>query len=514
MKAGFLGRALEIAKLARLGHKLRRATEESVLQNARIHLVERMGKLRGLPQKMGQILSMSADEEVANDFRPLTDAAQALPTETILAVLEDAWGFPPRTVIEDLEPEGHAASLGQVHRARLRDGDEVAIKVRYPGIREAIKTDLKLLGWLSTPVGGLKRGFKIDDYRQVILEDLEAELDYRQEAHRQRRYAQLAKALDFLVVPALYTSLCRENVLVTKWEDGLTIEEICQSWTEKQKRETATLLLRHFTEMLFGQELLHADPHPGNYRFRRDGARVQVVLYDFGCVYESKDNQSLYLLKLIAACAAGGGEDPYRLLLALGFDETYLEPVHAKLPALCQVLFEPFVRDYPFVPQEWNRSEKVADILGEHRWNFRLAAPANLIFLMRAFSGLDYYVRKLDARVIWKRSLEVVLRRREADLARLPPLPEAKGLPAPFSDMAKHLCVLVERDGKTIGRFSFPWYCVDTLRDLMDDDVLEKIERRGIRLDTICRQARANGYKPVTLFTLEDEGKRLSVWLE
>ena len=139
--------------MALRARQAKHGTNETIRENARIHLAQRMGKLRGLPQKIGQILSMSEETEGASAFQPLTDNAQPLPFTEIEPVLEKAWGAPLDSVVQTIDRNGLAASLGQVHRAVLRDGREVAVKVRYAGIAQAVMNDLKVLGWLSAPVG-------------------------------------------------------------------------------------------------------------------------------------------------------------------------------------------------------------------------------------------------------------------------------------------------------------------------------------------------------------------------
>ena len=120
-----LRRSIGYVDLARHARKLRKSTDEAVRGRARTHLAARMGKLRGLPQKIGQILSMSSDAEAAEVFAPLTGDAEPLPFDEIQPLLEQAWGTPLERVVRSIEPHGLAASLGQVHRAVLHDGRSV-----------------------------------------------------------------------------------------------------------------------------------------------------------------------------------------------------------------------------------------------------------------------------------------------------------------------------------------------------------------------------------------------------
>ena len=217
------------AGLARDAYKLNRSDDQQVRRQVRRHLIQRMGKLRGLPQKLGQLLSVSHnDEEAAEDYALLQEKAEPLPLEIISPILEKAWGKPLENVLAEIDPIGLAASLGQVHRARTLEGADVAIKVQYPDIREKVVADLSMLGWLSLPIGNLHRGFDLTQYRQVILEDIDRELDYKQEARSQQDFCRWADESSFLIVPQVISSLICENVLVTQLEDGDTWNE-CRS---------------------------------------------------------------------------------------------------------------------------------------------------------------------------------------------------------------------------------------------------------------------------------------------
>jgi predicted unusual protein kinase regulating ubiquinone biosynthesis (AarF/ABC1/UbiB family) len=503
-------RSIDLVRLGQSAIKLRSAQDETAAAHARATLIERMGKLRGLPQKLGQILSMGSGTH-ADDFRPLTNEAPALPFWAIKNELEEAWGRPLEDVVDEINQEGLAASLGQVHRAVLKNGRKVAIKVRYPGIERAVASDLSLLGWLSIPVGGWKRGFDMTEYRQEILRDIEEELNYVREAEHQREFTRIASGLSGLVVPTVVDELSSDRVLVSTWEDGTTIDEAAR-WPQSYRKSLARRLLMQFAELAFGQGVLHADPHQGNYRFRIRQEEPEVVLYDFGSVLRLTREERLALVRLIHATANDSPVDPYPLFLSLGFDERTLEPVRSKLPALCRVLFEPFAAGAPYDLSRWNRAERVADVLGDDRWNFRISGPARLVFLMRAFHGLVYYLERLGEPVNWTWNVMPIMERY---------LPEAKELVLPqvlegtssLSTLAKHLCIMVTEGGRTKASVTLPALAVDDLDAYLDEDLSQRIRERGLDVRSMIREVRRRGYAPGGIFEMADGDRAFRVWL-
>ena len=517
-----LSRIAAHAGLAKDAYRLRRATDEAARTHARRHLIQRMGKLRGLPQKLGQMMSFSQSREdddplAAADFSTLQESAEPLDLTEVQPLIEQAWGRSLEQVLAEIDPQAHAASLGQVHRARTLDGLEVAIKVQYPGIGDSIHTDLKLLGWLSAPVGNLRRGFDMAAYRQVILDDLQEELDYCREADNQRRFAHWADSDQRLAVPRVVDELSTDRVLVTHWETGDTWQQVKANWSQPQRRKLAHALLGLFLDGLFGRGMLHADLHPGNLRFRRnsgggsDGS-AQVLLYDFGCVYYPPDDDRLALLRLIRATMRGD-EPPWPLFLKLGFDREYLEPLADKLPALCRILFEPFCVEYPYNPADWRLGERVADILGDDRWNFRIAGPASMIFLLRAFHGLAYYLEGLQTPVMWHRTIRPLIDRLGPDMDRLD-LPPADPRHRDFSSLAKYLKIRVREDGRTKVELTSYAAGIDDLNDLLDDDLKQRIAAQQIDLPAVVAEVRHRGYTPGPVFNMTEGSKEVAVWLQ
>ncbi|MEK6798568.1 MAG: AarF/UbiB family protein [Planctomycetota bacterium] len=513
MNTGTLSRGIRYAGMAVDLGRIARTHDETVRDNARRHLAQRMGRLHGLPQKLGQMLAMSDDAEKADPFAGLGERAEPIPFDVVRPLLERAWGEPITKVVRAIDESGLAASLGQVHRAALLDGTEVAVKVAYPGIREAVAADLKMLGWLSSPVGDLRRGFDLSAYRAEIARDLDEELDYLREQQNQTRYATLA-APDHVVVPRCFSQWSGSSVLVTAWEDGDSLEKTI-NWPVSAREELARRLLGHFLTMLFDHGLVHADPHPGNYRFRDDrAAGPRLVLYDFGSLLEVSPVDRLALLRLIRESAQCVG-DPLPWLISLGFSPALLTPIADKLPAVCKILFEPFSHPGKFDPRSWRRRERMDDVLADGRWNFRMAGPARLILLMRAFRGVLFYLDRLQAQISWSRILEPILHRHATELDRLTPPPTAT-TGSGFGLLAKHLCIDVRRDGKRTVFLTLPADAVDDLAEVMGDETAERVLARGIDLDAIAASARRQGYKPMTLFALDDptDAKSVRVWLE
>lgn len=507
-------RLTRYAGLARDAIRLRMTADEAVRDRVRQHLVQRMGKLRGLPQKLGQMMSFSSlgDGEAVNHFEMLCEDAEPLPLTVVRPVLETAWDSPLEDVVERIEEHARAASLGQVHRATLRDGREVAIKVQYPGIRDAIRTDLKTLGWLSTPVGNLKRGFDLTAYRRAILEDLEEELDYRREAWRQDHLSRWTPDCNFAVVPRVVKELSTDTVLVSEWEDGESWNDVRKTWNEKNKRKLANGLLQFFLEGLFLQGMMQADWHPGNVRFRCFGNNVQMVLYDLGCVYQPSSDQRLALARLIHA-AQHRGESPWPLLVKLGFNGELLEPLAGKLPALCRILFEPFCADHPYDLSHWRLGERVGDVLGDDRWNFRMAGPADMVFLMRAFHGVKYYLEQLGTPVFWNRAFKpcaAALGEQWHQLDLSSALPSA----CSFESVSRYLKLRVTAGGRTRVELTQRAANIDNLDSLLDSDLKQRIKRQGLRLDNIVGDVRRRGYTPGPVFAMSEGNKDIKVWLE
>jgi predicted unusual protein kinase regulating ubiquinone biosynthesis (AarF/ABC1/UbiB family) len=387
------------AGLVRHARKLHQGNDKAVRDAGRRHVVARLGKLRGLPQKIGQMGSMRLEGDEFAAYQPLTDSSQPLPWKRMRKVLQKAWRCRPEKHLRWVDPEGFGASLGQVHRAELHDGRTVAVKIRYPGIRQAVMADLKVLGWIAGRALGMPKDADFSGIRDAILQNLEEELDYRIEAEHQRRYRVLARDMPRWVIPQIVDELSGEQVLTSVWESGERIESV-SAWPQDERQQIADELIGGFAHMLFAHGLVHADPHPGNYRFARTGGRYRIVLYDFGSMVSVSAEHRVALLKLLDAATRRAG-DPYPELIALGFPAEVLAPFRPMLPAICWTLFEP-VWQPGKQPLAWGRfGEQAGSPAGNGMAKLWTAMPAHLIFIRRALNGLRCYVERLGATVQW-----------------------------------------------------------------------------------------------------------------
>lgn len=516
---GNLRRGIQYANLLRNSVAARYGLSQTIRDRARRHLVERLGRMKGLPQKFGQMLSFSANESNKDwtaDFQSLQDAAEPLAWDDICAVLERYWGPQRNWAARHFDPVGKAASIGQVHRASLVNGSAVAVKIQYPEIAQAITADLSALGWSSVPLQAKHSEFDFSGYREALHRMLQCELDYTKEAANQQKVARWIASDEVLsksiIVPEVIPQISGRHVIVSRWEDGEAWSQVVTEWPEAARRQLAQTLLRCFLRGVFQQGSMQADWHPGNFRFRRNGSNVQLVMYDFGCLITLTEEQKAVLARLILA-TMHETESPLPLLIQLGFNEELLGPMEHRLPALCRTLFEPFCVEGAFDLRTWRLKDRVSDVLGDDRWNFRLAGPPPLVYLVRAFHGLIYYLTELGMPIAWRREFEDIAEALRPSCQQVV-LPQLTSASSSFDTMAKKLVIQVHEGGRKKVQLTFHASRIDHLNELIDDDIKAKLQSRNIEVEELVSSVRRRQYAPGTVFQLEEDGKTVQVSLE
>ncbi len=506
-------RARQVGKIARAARKLTHSEGDN-REAAQRALAALLADARGVPLKAGQLLGTLGKGEA---FRELALGIPPQPFTRMAPAIEGALHKPLAAVFSEIDEIGIAASLGQVHKARLHTGEWVAVKVRYPDIADAVHAELRLANLLPS-VGPLKRwGFDLNEYKRLLHQDLQEELDYNGEGLRQRLFRDQLN-VSGLVVPSVYTELSSDALLVQSWEEGVPLEAITD-WPENLRQHVAVILACTMFQSLFVQGMLHGDPHAGNYRVRRTASgQPEVVLLDFGCVMTIPESARLALIQLILGAIEGDETDPLRCFQAMGFSAAKLQPVQALLPALTQILVEPFTTPTPFSLQQWQVGDRVDALLGDLKWWFRAAGPPNLLLLIRAFHGLAIQLDRLQCGLPWQtiffRIVETPLRER-ARSTSLPPLPE--GLQRSmlnFQAVARYLKVSVCEGKRCITEVTLPALQVTVLEELIPELTLRRLHAENIDIEAIKARACASGVAPQLLFEHQDGAKNYRVWLE
>ncbi len=489
-------------------------------ERARRRLIDRLSLSHGLPQKIGQIL---ATTELSSSDQSFTQLTEDKPTLSPKAALQEiqlqiARLHPsPTCTPRSIDPQGISASIGQVHRATLQDGRIVAIKIQHPGISSAIETDLRALGWLTVPVGNLRRGFDQAAYRREIGEKLAHEIDYRHEAENLRRFTADTAALPGLLLPKLVPELSSPAIITQTWLHGERFSAT-SSFSAAARRQIATTLLRLFFSTTFQTGFLHADPHPGNYRFTAKG---EVGLLDFGCLHEIPVAISRTWLELIQMSRAHllTTERVWNCFQRLGFDPTLLSPLRAQLPAITRCLLAPFEEDRPFDLSLWSMGPKLTALLGEHRMAFRLAGPAHHLYLIRGFQGLLRYLKALGTPLNWCRLLDETLAPEtfaplSSSLTAEPIITSPSDHQRPGRLLSKNLCLLVTENGNPRVKLTFASEALANLPDFIPDDIKPRLAARQIDPARLTADALARSAPRGELFFLNDGAKHFRVWLE
>lgn len=297
LKAGFLGSSVASSYLGakifdrfrgeggRAEHELQRH-----LHNAR-RIADTMKELRGPLMKVGQLLSTHAEAlpgEYGEVLRSLQSSAPPMSYSTIRDVIERDLGATPEELFAEFSREAvAAASLGQVHKAKLRDGTVVAVKVQYPGAAASVDGDLKNLKLGAAMVKGLLadvvRNDRLDftPVADEIAEILAQETDYCREAYNAQLLAKLFADEPWIVIPRVHTQFSGLRTVTYDWVEGVDLGEALASPDPEARANVVTRLSDAFWFQMVKGGLLHADPHPGNYRVLPDG---RLALLDFGCV--------------------------------------------------------------------------------------------------------------------------------------------------------------------------------------------------------------------------------------
>lgn len=360
LPVGMAGRAaLGLGK--RLGGRPAEIVAQELQQRTAEQIFRVLGELKGGALKLGQALSIfeaALPPEIAGPYRAtltrLQESAPPLPTAAVHRVLAADLGPNWRDQFAEFDDRpAAAASIGQVHRAIWQDGRQVAVKIQYPGAGKALSSDFAQLSRVGRLFGVLMPGLDVkpmlDELRTRVVE----ELDYRLEAKAQQAFADRFAGDPDIAVPNVVAGT--DHVLITEWLDGTPLADIIATGTQEQRNAAGMLLVRFLFSGPTRVGLLHADPHPGNFRLLPDG-RLGVL--DFGAVDRLPAGLPLIFGRLLWLMHHDGDiRTVERELRDQGFLRPGMTVDLDELHAFLAPLAEPSRDDSFAFSREWMRSE-------------------------------------------------------------------------------------------------------------------------------------------------------------
>lgn len=379
-------------------------------------IVSTLGELKGAVMKVGQIASQTQDflpKEFSSALQKLQKEAPPMDFSLIRQQIIDELGADPEDIFDRFDQKPYAAaSIGQVHRAKTKDGREVIVKVQYPGVDKSCDSDLKQLR-MTLKLGGLLKIPKesVDQLFQEILERLHEELDYQNEANNIKRFQQFHKDDEGLIIPTVIDQLSTRRILTMDLVEGDHISELDRTvYTQDVINLIGHRIFTTMADQLFKFQCIHGDPHAGNFAFRPDGT---VIMYDFGCVKQLKPE----IVTAYKAALNAGIKKDYKLLdkrlIELGvrvegkpaLDEGY----YAMWRDIFITPFEHKDEIYDFAQARLHTQvASKAPTVFKHLDSFK--PPVESLFIDRLIAGHYWMMKNLGVQAAFRNELEAYLK--------------------------------------------------------------------------------------------------------
>jgi len=377
-------------------------------------LTDRLSHLRGAAMKMGQMISLDAGdflpEELSRILATLRDQANFMPTRQLDQVLKSEWGPDWRKQFRWFNPRPiAAASIGQVHKALTRDGEELAIKVQYPGVAKSIDSDVDNVMTLLKVAGFAPPELEMEKLMAAAKQQLHEEADYEREGAQMALYREQLAGIEGFVVPRLHEGLTRGSILAMSFEEGVSIEDLGNEPAERRDLVFARLI-RLVARELFDFGVMQTDPNFANFRYRRETG--EIVLLDFGACRPVDPAVANGYRKMLDAGLRGNAQEVLAATIEAGFmmpivAEKHPERVNRMIDIVINEMREdaPFdFGDRAFIPLL--RDEGFAIAQDKDTWAF---PPIETLFVQRKVSGTALLGARLKAKVNIRRITEEVL---------------------------------------------------------------------------------------------------------
>lgn len=397
----FMGRRLfrKAWLRARMAVATRRRKEE-LAAKAGIRSAEEaaqlLGSMKGVFMKVGQIVSFAHDalpEQARGMLQGLQKDAPPMAFELVRQVIEGELSGDLAVHFKEVEESPlAAASIGQVHRARLRDGSDVVVKVQYPGVDTAIAGDLVALDRIGKVIGAVDHAFDVESVLAELRARIGEELDYRLEGRNQALFRRLWEGHPKIRVPRVFPQHTTRRVLTSQHVRGFGFYDFLREADEADKRTASATIHDFVFDSMFCHLVYNGDPHPGNYLFHEDGA---VTFIDFGCV-KRFSHQSMDNIKIFFRAIIEGDRDTHDAYVpVLGLVRPGRDWDRERMWTHWRYHLEPYISgEFAFTADYLARGRDVMSPKNTRGMNL----PADLLFFTRITFGLNAIAQQLGSR--------------------------------------------------------------------------------------------------------------------
>ncbi len=362
-----------------------------------LKLATQLGNLKGAIMKLGQMASY-VDSVIPDEVREvlvsLQDSTPPMKYELVDQVIREELGSSPETLFENFEKNSFAAaSIGQVHRATLSNGQQVAVKVQYPGIEQAFEADFKnatLMGQISKII---LRGMNVDEVVDELRDRLVEECDYALEAKNQHDFALAFSADSDIVIPDIVASHSAKRVLTSEFMVGERFHTYVKTASQQERNRIGEIIFRKIMTSIFRYAMFNGDPHPGNYLIQNK----QIVFLDFGCVKRWSPEFIEHWKLLVRSGYENSLDDFSEHFTALGFVKNKERFNYEKQFELNKHIWSPFIYNRKFkFTREFTRG--LSDLMVNENVNLsHTSMPRDFVIINRLQWGMFSILADIEA---------------------------------------------------------------------------------------------------------------------
>jgi len=383
-------------------------TQQSWIKNAE-RIVKTLGQMKGGVMKIGQMMSLQEGflpTEFTQILSLLQKEAPPVPFKSLLKMVESDL---PRykSIIESIDKKSYAsASIGQVHKAVLKNGQDVVLKIQYPNMKKVITSDLKNLKILFGLLGKMMFKMDFDKIFDEVENQLLEEVDYYKEIEHQQKFIDLFINNPSVRIPKVFHEASGKHVLCSEFLPGHDINDVCsRKFSDNERNQWAENLFRINLQQLFQFQRLHTDPNIANFAFLPDG---KIIIYDFGSVKIVPEPIVDSYRKMIRAFLNNQWKDIPDILKEIGICYHDKTPIGMEMVNAYSEIFKPIFypsdnkkNHYRFHKDDHLVSKLVTTSRKYIFESFGLIFPADIIFIDRALGGLMGNLTRLGADADW-----------------------------------------------------------------------------------------------------------------